>query len=546
MSILSRRVPGKSWRIFKNTLMTMLAAWLLLTVPALAAEPVIIVSVKSYNELQNDATYLGTTLQQPLLGFAIPGLVGQLTQGKGLLGLDQTKRIGAYLTLQADGTPGDVVVMVPVSNQKLFAETLATIFPNPSEVKNLVQYQLPNNPQPFFGKPGAKHFLFALSAEALAETSDPEKLLKSTADIGIEVALAAIPEATQKMYLEQIEAKAAEQAAQSANSNPADAAGEALSRQMTMAALRRIVLDGDRLSLGLNIDVESKAISLDLGFTARSNTVLSSAVGDYTKIESPYAGLVSKKTVGSYLISASLNSEVREVFERFSKEMEAAGAKSIREAPADKQESRTSALKMLTVGLRSLFSNARTDQAIIVNASTGGKIQVISAMKAATTSDLKKAFDDLVRKDAELAKAVRLGAAQVGTVAVHAITFPPDADVEKLLGNGPAHVAITEDAILFTAGDDSLGAMKAAIGSKPAKSTRAPVSLRIALANLLPLINQVEPQVQEMAKAALSGGNDEIALEVVSQPQGAKLRLQIQEGILRLIGTAAAAKAAGQ
>src|SRR5258708_18410971 len=99
-----------------------------------------------------------------MLTFALPGLVGQFTQGKGLVGLDQTKRIGAYLTLKADGTPGDVVVMVPVNNQKMFAETLAAIFPNPTEVKNLLQYELPNNSQTIFGKPGARHFLFALTA----------------------------------------------------------------------------------------------------------------------------------------------------------------------------------------------------------------------------------------------------------------------------------------------------------------------------------------------------------------------------------------------
>ena len=63
-----------------------LAALTLLASSVMAAEPAVVVSVKSFTELLTDSQYLGNSLRQPMIGLALPGLLTQLTGGNGLKG----------------------------------------------------------------------------------------------------------------------------------------------------------------------------------------------------------------------------------------------------------------------------------------------------------------------------------------------------------------------------------------------------------------------------------------------------------------------------
>ena len=164
------------------------------------------------------------------------------------------------------------------------------------------------------------------------------------------------------------------------------------------------------------------------------------------------------------------------------------------------------------------------------------------AMKVVKGKELGKIFEDVIHKEAKNAQ-IQLGVSDVKGVRVHAITLPPDSDREKHLGSGPAHLAFAEDAVVLTAGDDSLAAAKSSFEIKTAKTTRAPISLRVGLSKLLPLADDADPKIVELAKSAFEGGRDEIAFEVASQPKGIKMRIEIQEGVLRLTGLIGAARA---
>lgn len=548
MSILKRQPDGPARRTFKISIASGLTAWLLFSVPVFAAKPAIVVSLKSYDELQKDAQYLATTLQQPPLGALLPGLVGQVTGGRGLKGLDPARRIGAFAVLAAEGKPADVVVIVPVNDQKMFSETLAAIFPNPAPAKDLTQYQLPDGSRQFFGKPGAKHFLFSLNSDSLTDEVDPDKILKSTADIGIDLDLTQIPDGLKQLVVDQIEAGAAAAAAEGRRANADNAAylrGEELGREVPFKALRSVLIEAERVSMAVNVDSQGKSISLDLEFTSRPNTPLASAVASYAKNESPFAGMVSGKTVGSLLVSLPLAAEVGENLKQLIDAGEESGLRDVEKAPAAEQENARRGVKLIIDAARQCLQRGRLDQALVVNATGTGMIQVVAASKVDNAGDLKREFEEVVRKVPDAAKVVKLSAAQVGSAPIHAISLPPDAEREKLFGSGPAHLAFGSDAVFFALGEDSLGALKTALESRPDKQSRAPISLRIGMSRLLPLIERANPEFPPgLGKAAFGGGtgNDEIALEVLSQPQGARIRFQIQEGVARLIGLFAAAQ----
>ena len=177
-----------------------------------------------------------------------------------------------------------------------------------------------------------------------------------------------------------------------------------------------------------------------------------------------------------------------------------------------------------------------------------GKTQVIAGAKVVKGKELGKLFETAVLQDSDNVAKIQLNVASSKSSSIHAITLPADDAFVKDFGDGPAHLAFADDAIWFCLGADSLSAVKGALEATPAKTTlsqqtRAPISLRIGLSKLMPLVAAADPNVQTLAKTAFTDGHDELALEVARQPNGAKIRFEVQEGILRLLGQIGAARA---
>lgn len=528
----SRLSPHRFLRVSLGALV----AWLLAVLPVFAAEPAVVLSIKGFNELLTDSQYLGNVLGQPLLGAALPGVVAQVTGGKGLNGLDATKPIGLYVTLSSDGQPKDVVVFVPVSSQKTFADTLAAVFPNPSTENGITKYQPPRQPNPIFAKAGAKHFFLAQSAESLADLADPDKLVKSTSDIAVEFDLTKFSDQQKEQVLAQIEAGAALAGQNDVSDNEAERRGREAGQKMALAAVRRLVLDGERFNLSLNIDSKAKAVSLDVGFTAKPGTDLAAACASYGQTSSPFASLTTQQTLGSLLISTPLAQDAKDVFNLVADEAEKgalAGAKSDAERELAKQ---------FGAKLRQSIRLDRLDHAYIVNMTMAGKLQLVLAAKIAKGNELKQLVDDLIRKNPNASNRIQLGVATANGVRIDSIPAPADPDFEKHFGNDPVHLAVSDDLIVVSVGTDSLSAVKATLESKAGKSARSPVSLRVGLSKLLPLAPNADSRVLEISKTAFSGSNDEIALEIASQPNGASIRFEVREGVLKLIGLVGAAR----
>ncbi len=282
------------------------AAFVLLAASTLpAADPAVIISVKGFDELLADVGYLGEVVNQPQFGGLAQAMIGQMTGGQGLKGLDGSKPIGAYITLSPEGQPEDIVVFVPVSDQKEFAATLAMLAPNPEKVGDLTQYQFAFNPNPVLAKAGAKYFFFAPEADMLKETADPSKLVTVPADISIELDLTKIPDNLKELFVSQAEAQAAAKNQENAPDDPAQRAIQEGTTKLLNSGLRRMVLDGSRMTLSLGYQLQDQGHQpcstwpshRQDGARCRWPRPLTAG---YAKTESPFAGLDFEQTVGSY------------------------------------------------------------------------------------------------------------------------------------------------------------------------------------------------------------------------------------------------------
>ena len=316
--------------------------------------------------------------------------------------------------------------------------------------------------------------------------------------------------------------------------------------------MRRLVMDGDRVSLGINIDSKAKAVSLEIGFTAKPNTALAAACASYADMDSPFASLIGKQTVASYTVSTPLHQDVQEllqlVVEDAAKRAAMATLERVNNSNDAELANALDIARPVLDSIRQTIRRGRLDYAVIFNSNGPGKTQVIAGAKVVKGKELGKLFETAVLQDSDNVAKIQLNVASSKSSSIHAITLPADDAFVKDFGDGPAHLAFADDAIWFCFGADSLSAVKGALEATPAKTTlsqqtRAPISLRIGLSKLMPLVAAADPNVQTLAKTAFTDGHDELALEVARQPNGAKIRFEVQEGILRLLGQIGAARA---
>jgi|GEM_PF-7070865 len=543
MTTTALQMTKSTWNRTTRTFFTLAACVLLAASIARAAGPAVIVSVKGFDELLADVTYLGDVLNQPGFAALPQQMINQITQGQGLKGLDGSKPFGVYITLSPQGQPQDFVAFFPVKDQKEFAATLEKLAPNPEKQGDLTQYQFPSSPNPIMAKAVAKHFFFAPTAESLKETADPAKLVTVPADISIEIDLTQIPEGLKELFLSQTEAAAAANAQNNPSRSEAERQGEEFGRAMSLAGMRRLTMDGARMTLSLDINSKAKATVLDLAFAAKSGTPLASACADYAKSQSPFAGLLSKQTVGSFVLSVPLNADIVKFLKQIVDEGEKSELAKLGAEPAKAPQA--AILKKLTEVARSTLQSGRIDAAVFVNA-VEGKLQLVAASKVAKGDQIQQTFEDLVKNAPEAKEHVKLNVAQIGKTKVNAISPPANADSEKYFGPGPVHAAFSENTAAVVVGGDSLGALKGVL-DKPVGSTptaRPPISIRVGISKILSLVNDLNPSaippaVFEQSKTALEKGYDQVGLEISGQPQALKFRLEVQEGVMRLAAIAA-------
>jgi hypothetical protein len=511
----------------------------LIAAPALAAEPVIVVSLKSFNELTSDAQYLGKVADQPQLGEMLPGLFAQIGGGQIPKGFDSTRPIVGYVTLSPTGQPDGGALCLPVTSGKDFAAALSAIFPDATSAGDITTYQIPGVPFPVVGKAGPKYYFLSIIPDALQELPDPEKLTTVKADIAVELALARIPEELKEMFLAQVEAGALQQ--NDPDASEEERQGREMGYKITLEGMRRLVLDGDRLSVGLNIDSMARNLSLNIGITSKSGTALASACTSLSKTESPFGGLISPQSIASLVLSAPMNDQSRSAFQLLIAAFEKGALQAIQRndklSDAERATGQTF-FKRLSETMKSTAALDRVDQALVVSPAGANKIQLVTIAKVAKGKELATILEDILKSDAaKPGSDLKLGVATVAGSRVHSVKMPEDQ--KSPFADRLAHFAVTPELAVVVLGGDSLAALRKVLETKPAK-TAAPIALRVKLANLLPVLPPESALPAEVTQGALAGGRDEVSLELTGQANGSKLRLEIQEGVLKLIALAAA------
>jgi hypothetical protein len=168
-----------------------------------------------------------------------------------------------------------------------------------------------------------------------------------------------------------------------------------------------------------------------------------------------------------------------------------------------------------------------------------------------------KAVEKLVKKIVDLYRAelrdVKLDTAEHNGVTFHQIGIPvPEAKAQEIFGDTlTLTFGIGDKAVYFAAGKDGIQSIKSGIDASTAAGNAKldPFSFNLAaaaMANFAASVND-EPGAEFAAKTLKdSEGKDHIIVTGKEIPNGGTLRIQIDEGIIRLGGAMGARRGGGR
>jgi len=497
----------------------------LMTATADAADPVVIVSIHSLDELSEDAAWLGQRIGIPFLDSMLDSALTGLANGNELKGLDRSQPLGALLYLNEDGEPSEPLIFLPVGDEDELNETLALALTKLKEEDGITHFE-GRNGVPVFGVIDGDWYFLSNKADALDDLPDPAEVVVSDADFAIDVDYERFPEALRESLIREIDERAERD--QEAITDENERRGAEFGHQI----VRRVLLDASRFTLTLEIDAETGVMALDAGLTAREETPTAAMLESYGEIQSTFSGLDTRDTVFSLVFAMPLSEDVQGFLVDA---MTQGFNESVEQNDDLSDEDRQMAVQLLEVLTETLLQPA-VDAGLVIN-NRRGKLQMLSAISVAEGEKLNELFLKAVKKEqpAEL----KLNAAEHNGTSIHAVTVKStDPQSSKLLGDGPVNFAIAPDRLVMGMGVGAVAGVKQGLDAEiPEDSERAPVSLRIGVGAAMKLArDDSNGPLIDLALNASGDSPDRIVVELAPHEAGVSLRIELEEGVLKLIG----------
>ncbi len=483
----------------------------------------LVVRIKALDELMADGRYLFDLAGKSEEGKQLEKMLKARTGPKGLDGFDTKKPIGLYGNLKSDVKASEVVLLLPIADEKAFLDMLENLDVKPEKDKGgLYTANVENVPFPVIFR-FANGYLYGTlkSSERSPRLLDKGKLPLPAAVLGaggndllsVTLNIDQIPNALKDVMSGGLDVgldQAKEQ--EPPDETPAGKAfREALVDEFGRQ-LKAVIREGASLRASVNVDRKAGDLSMELELKGKSGSALSKDLAALGALKSVGASLVSKASAANSSVSVRLPAAVRKQFaavvdENFKKALD-------KEADKDKRELARILLDALAPTAKAGALDFGFD---LRGPSKGGKYGVVVASRVTDGEAIEKAVKKLMAKvPDEVKEIVTLDVEKVGDVHVHRITAPKgkiDENTREVFGEGPAYFAVSKDAIFLALGEGALPAIKGALAA-PAKVGH-PFQGEVSLARIAKLMAKTQKAAPDAAQKAFKArGSDKVRFTV--------------------------------
>lgn len=527
-------------------------------------KPVAVLTIANYERMLVDVAYLGK-----LIGFGefdkqIEGAIDLFTNGQGLVGFDKKRPFGLVLT--TDGVQFQPLILLPVTDLEKLLEALAPLLGDAEDVGDGV-WELSLFDQSIFFKEKAGYGCIALSPDVLAELpAKPGELLgglDKNYDAGVRLYVRNIPDPYRAMLVDQLRLGIQGSVERRPNETDANLTARKQEANTQLAVLVKAIDDIDQLTLGAALDPVQGRGRLDVQVTAVEGSAAARLFAQVTSGTSDFAGFVQDDMAMSLNLSAKVSpastppllAALNTLRGRLLLELEA----DPRVLDPNTKRVTKEVMGQFFDAVATTLASGRIDAGAAI--SLGEKTLTIVGgahiKDPAVLEDAVKKFGKIGEINPNFAQ-LKFNADEHDGVRFHTTTIavPQDQRLSKALGDRlDVAVGIGADRAYLALGPDSLALCKSLMDKSKALRDKEvpPLRLNLSLAPIFqfaaavsppPPAGAVGPTPAEMAaQLAVAPGKDHLQVVVIPQGNTFTLRIDAEEGVLRLI-TAALQQAA--
>jgi hypothetical protein len=538
--------------------LTLLVAAATLLAPASAwaqnKKPAVIVSIASLDKVLGDIGYLTKAAGTPEFGGFVTLMAGPYLQG-----LDTKKPAGVYLQIAGPQPTG--VAFVPVTNLDMVLQQLEN---NNVEVEDagdgLKKINLPQ--RAIYLKENNGWVFISDSEDNLTDLpADPSQMLgglNKTYNLAFQLNVRSIPEELVDTAISEIK-NGLELDLENETDEEKKRLKETVGRQ-SLEQFTRLVRESDQITVGWGVDSKAGRTFFDFGMTAVAGSKLAEQMNAYKKMKSNFAGLELADAAATLRFTAPI---AKEDIAQATEGLKAVREQALAGIEKDENLSDEDAKKAATQIVTALFD-------LVTATFEAGKVDGGAAIMLEDTSVKVvaggfvadgKVIQDQLKKLVELAKEsgndevaidnIEFNAAKYQNIDLHTFSVPVPADEEQaqeVFGENLNVVVGTGKQSAYLAfGDESMALLKRVIDVSAASAQKeiVPFQLNVSLAPIMAFAASLDDDATvKMLSETIkkSEGKDHVRITQKTVDRGTIVRLEIEEGVLQLIGAAAKAQ----
>jgi hypothetical protein len=540
-------------KLLPKSMFAMAAAAALLLAPSqllAQVKPVLVVSVSSVEDTLADIVYITKAAGQEDAGRTVMFLSSVYTNG-----IDKKKPIGMYVAPKANSAEFVPVVFVPVTDLKIILETFKGQIGAPKDAGDGV-LEIAGGGMPVYIKEKTGWAFVSNAKENLTDLpADPAALLGGLPKeytLAVKVNVANVPADLKKVGVDAIK-EGFERQLQNNPRGGADAEFLEKMQRNQLESLVKMVDELDEITMGFAIDGPGKRTYLDVNVTAREGTSLAKQYAMLADAKSSFSGFLLPNAAATLNLTQTMLKEDVDQVVGMLKGVKANALKEIDNDPSLDDPKRAAAKEVLGSLLDAFTKTVEGGKV------DGGAVLVLDAKSvdfaAGGLVANGKEIEDSFKRLIDLAKnepdfpTVKLNAGSHGGITFHSITAPiPESEKEarEILGDKVNIIlGVGPKAVYISFGKNAESLLKQVIDKSAQDGSKAvpPMQLNVALLPILKFAASMDNSnnkiVAEMIKVLETSGKDKI--NVLSQPikNGNNVRIQVEEGILQVIGAAA-------
>jgi hypothetical protein len=376
-------------------------------------------------------------------------------------------------------------------------------------------------------------------------------------DIAVQLHMPNIPEAFRQMAVEAMSSGANEALERNEDESDEEFAARQEQLQLQLDQLKQSFDEMDQVTIGIAVDSQQQRTYVDMVTTALPNTKLAEDFALNANPQTNFAGFLQPDAAMMMSFASKVSPADMAQIDQMLDTVRVQGEAAIDdEAELPTQEAKDqlkSAMNDVLDAVKATLKAGTLDGGAVLNLDPNALTLVVGGFVSDTAKiegALKKVVA-LAEEDASF-PGVTWDAATHGGVTFHSMSAPIEGDepeARQMFGdNVDMVVGLGENAMYFAMGRDCLEAAKAVIDKSQANPGQAiaPMEMAMSLGQIINMAKafgdeEQKPQLEMIADMLQNetNGRDHVRISAAAIPQGQRVRIELEEGVLRAIGMAA-------